>query len=665
MSPSGDISMNGKISAIYIDGIPSNLSGNDLSAFIQSLPANTIEKIEVVSNPGTSYDANTSGGVINIVTQGRGLKGVNGTINLNYGVNNNQKFQSSLLLNVNKKFTTWQTNIGYNYIERDLINNTKQDFLSVNPFQIFERISNTNFSDKQFFVKPSLNIKITDKSNLFLKYSLSFFNTKDFGVSSFNDISNKLPINFLLNDSKGLTKKSNNEFISKYKVKLDDLDRTIEVTSYYSFFNKASKNNSLQDIGGIYNYSINDIRLNLSNFYSRADVSYPFKNIDLMLNAGVKYSYINALTEGKYNLNNLTNLFESPFYSNFIDFDYLESNLAIYSEFKKKLGKFQIGGGLRWENLKYNSKVEQYNKEIKYASGNIFPSLNFLYNITSNISFVSSYSKKISSPSYSDLDPNNSGYFDKYNSSTGNPLLKPSFSNNYEAKITAFNYVFIGANYSKIKDANMVVFEVQDNSILTNKTIKTFSEVNNFSLNFGIPLPFAMFSQGLSFFKSKNINIDKLNYMYINGSYNSYNVKDINNSTGKRAIYSLGCISQIILPGGIKTTAQYNFFSKGTYQIYQITKPIQSFDISISKSFYKKDLRATISVVDVFNTNEINALGKFTNTNINYHQKNDTRVFWFKLSYKFGKLKSQSKENREVEVENKKVENNKDLFPGL
>ena len=55
LSPTGDLNYNGKAVTIYIDGVPSNLSGSDLKNYLQSIPANTIEKIELVENPGASY----------------------------------------------------------------------------------------------------------------------------------------------------------------------------------------------------------------------------------------------------------------------------------------------------------------------------------------------------------------------------------------------------------------------------------------------------------------------------------------------------------------------------------------------------------------------------------------------------------------------------------
>lgn len=73
-SPTGSLILNGKSVAIFIDGSPSTLTGNDLENYLSSLPANAIEKVELIYNPGASFDANASGSVINIITSSKRLK---------------------------------------------------------------------------------------------------------------------------------------------------------------------------------------------------------------------------------------------------------------------------------------------------------------------------------------------------------------------------------------------------------------------------------------------------------------------------------------------------------------------------------------------------------------------------------------------------------------
>ena len=96
-SPTGGLTLNGKGVTINIDGAPSTLSGTDLENYLSSLPGSAIEKAELIYNPGASFDANSSGSIINIVTSSKRLKGVNASFNINYNFNKYQKWERKKL----------------------------------------------------------------------------------------------------------------------------------------------------------------------------------------------------------------------------------------------------------------------------------------------------------------------------------------------------------------------------------------------------------------------------------------------------------------------------------------------------------------------------------------------------------------------------------------
>ena len=81
----GNITVNGKSVEIWIDGKPSYLSGQQLKATLDGTDGNTIEKIEIISNPSAKYDASGQGGIINIKTKRNMSKGLNGMLSAAYG----------------------------------------------------------------------------------------------------------------------------------------------------------------------------------------------------------------------------------------------------------------------------------------------------------------------------------------------------------------------------------------------------------------------------------------------------------------------------------------------------------------------------------------------------------------------------------------------------
>ena len=76
----GNITVNGKSVEIWVDGKPSYLSGQQLKAMLDGTDGNTIEKIEIISNPSAKYDASGQGGIINIKTKRNMMKGLNGML---------------------------------------------------------------------------------------------------------------------------------------------------------------------------------------------------------------------------------------------------------------------------------------------------------------------------------------------------------------------------------------------------------------------------------------------------------------------------------------------------------------------------------------------------------------------------------------------------------
>lgn len=79
-----NIKVNGSSSfKVYVNGRPNNMMSNNPSEVLKSMPANTIKKIEVITNPGPKYDAEGVGGILNIVTVGSGFEGYTATVSAN------------------------------------------------------------------------------------------------------------------------------------------------------------------------------------------------------------------------------------------------------------------------------------------------------------------------------------------------------------------------------------------------------------------------------------------------------------------------------------------------------------------------------------------------------------------------------------------------------
>lgn len=639
-SPTGGLSLNGKGVTIYIDGAPSTLSGNDLENYLSSLPGSAIEKAELIYNPGASFDANASGSVINIVTSSKRLKGVNASFNINYNFNKYQKPSPQILLNGKEKNLSWQTMLGYNYIDRENKSKNGQTFTSFDPDKYIDQNRLTVTTNRNLYFRLGTNYRLSSKSNLLFNYNTNFSNDRDVfdAKTTGSDISD------YLNTGTTKTKGNNHELSLQYKTKLDTLGRTLDIVAFTNIFNRNpnSKTNALEGTTSSYNNFSNDF--GLLNYYLKYDFTIPFEKLKFSLNTGGKFNTIKVNNTGKYNFN-------SPS-TDIIDFDYTETNLAFYAEARKKIKKLNLTAGLRYENFNVDRTgiVDDVNTKINFNNSNLFPNVSALYELTDNVNVSASYSRKIAQPSYSVLDPNGSN-FDQYNSSTGNLLLNPSFFDNYEFKISAMDFIQLGTNYTVSKDHNLFIFNAEPGELVSTQTFQQFDKFKTMSIYANFPIPLDYFLKGKEEFKKRMGNIDKMNYIFLNINYIKNLTEGYDFSFKSNPVWNYAAQAQIMMPWDVKSTMTYFILpANGVWEIYKITKPIQQFDISLNKDFMNKKLKIGVHAFDLFNQNEVNALVSSTNLQTKFFEKNDTRTFRISLTYNFGNLKLE-KENTDIQTE--------------
>ena len=638
-SPSGSITLNSKGVSIYIDGTPTSLSGTDLQNYLATLPANAIEKIELIYNPGASFDASASGSIINIITSAKRKKGINASFNINYNFNKYQKPSPQILLNGKTKDLSWQTMIGYNYIDSESLNITDQNFPSFTPNEHLYQRNLAKFTNRNFYFRTGTNYKLNEKSNLLFNYNLNMANDRITNQATTTGTG----IDYS-NFGYAKNKNNNHELSLQYKTKLDTIGRTLDVTAFSNFFNKKPTTISQGQSNGDATYYNGFADFKLANYYLKYDFAIPFNTINFSLNTGGKYNIIKVTDNGIYNLNSASN--------SVIDFDYTENNLAFYIEARQKIKKFNFTAGLRFEDYKVDRTATQNSTETKinFKNTNFFPNVSALYEMNENVNFSASYSKKIQQANYNTLDPNNFANFDQYNTSQGNPFLKPTFFDNFELKMTAFQFLSLGGNYTIAEDKNFFIFNAEPGELISTQTFQQFDKVKTFSLFTSIPLPLDYFFKGKAEFEKRMNNMEKMNYIMFKFNYIKVQTEGYDFSFKNKPIFNYAAEAQFILPWNIKNSMSYYILPKGTWEIYNITKPIQQFDISFSKDFMNKNLKIGLHCFDVFNANEVNAKVSSTNLQTQFYQKQDSRTFRLSLVYNFGNL-SLKKDNTNIDVD--------------
>lgn len=641
--PGGGFAIGGQMASVYFENVPSSLSTDDLMNLLKSLPASSVETIEIISNPGASFDANVSGAIININSIGKPTKWLSGTVTLNYGLNQNQKISPSLVLSGRQTKWSWQFQVGYSNYERSNRDTSARVFNSFSPEIGLNSDRQEQTRSSYYYFKPSVTLNFSKRSSLILNYNGSMGDYRIRGNSE-TESPGMTPAIALQTDYNSRNYGMGNDGMVKFRQEFDTLKRVLNVTGFYSNYQNRSKRSNTQQVLSMNDFSILDYYMNINRFYLRADAEIPFEKIKFYVNTGVKYSLMHVDNIGSYNLNNASSdIFENRVYASEIDFDYTEDNLAGYVDLKKKLGKkVTIGAGLRAENFTLR-RASNVTVTARNNYFNFFPSFNAIYRMNSMVNVIGTYSRKIGIPGFSQYDPNNSGYYDSFSSSSGNTNLRPNFYDNAQFKVTVLDYAQVSVNFTHSQFLNLSEVVAEPNSLQTVQTYRTYRDVNSINYFMALPVPFALFTKGLKFL-DEPVEIDKMSFLYIYSSFTKTTIPEYNYVNKNKGMWTLGVYSQFILPWKIRMNVEYYLTGKGNYQVYEFVRNRSALDVSFSREFYDKKLKTSLSFEDIFNTDQSNGRVSFPNIHMTSYSKQDTRIIWFKVSYSFGKVEKNDSE---------------------
>lgn len=592
----------GKQLAVYMDGRPLNISSNELNSFLEGMPANSVEKIEIITQPGAEFPATSGGAIMNIITNKNAKKYLTATYSGNYSFTNDDKYRSrtgnSLNLNARNKYFGWQLNVGQNYRESSMVSN--QDYLAY---------INSDRINRGVFAKSAVTFDI-GMDRLLLNYDF-YKNGSDVNNFSSGTFQNTPYAQYSYQDSENYR----NEAVATYQKKFADKTTKLDFkASYTQADSQFDQQNASQTQKVLDNSSV----MNVANF--RIDYSQPIKLLD---EGKVSFGGVYEKQNYKTNSFGLMNL------------DYQKLNAAAYLEFQAKLKNIDFILGTRAEDYDisgtaYNYKTNLYDDLTAFKKFKFFPNASVQYNFAKQVYFALNYNRKISLPSISVLNPNNTTYVGPNSQSGGNPNLQPTIYDNFEAKLSAVDYVFIGYNVNIAKNQVVQKVERKGDVIINSQTNVAEMKIHNF--NVGFPIPFAIFNTPLSELMKFNMNPDKMNFVYIYAAYQLHQLPDIST----KGFWIFNFMTQLILPQDIKFVANYSYLTpKGNYYYFVADKPFNnSLNLNISKKFLDDRLNVSLFADDVFNTQKMALYSVASAPNVYLSSKNDTRKFGISLNYK-------------------------------
>ena len=639
----------GKILDVYLNGRPLNISTNDLTSFLEGMPANSIEKIEVITQPGAEFPASSGGAIMNIITNKNANKYLTATYSGNYAFTNEDKFRSrtnnSLSLNARNKYFGWQLRVGQSYRESEMVSN--QDNL------VF---SNTDRIARGTFAKAGVTFDLGN-DKLLLNYDVYSNNNDNVTLSNG---SFRLPSDLINNFTALDAAKTNSlrqEAVITYQKRFDEKNKKLDFQAGYT----RSDNDFYQD--NIYNQSTvnglqnqgrlldNNSVMQVSNF--KVDFSQPIKILDEgKVSFGGFYENQIFDTESK----GITNL------------DYQRNTASTYLEFQAKLKKFDFVLGTRAENydisgttrLTDGGGILQEQALIPFNKFKLFPNASIQYNLMNQVYLALNYNKKITLPSISALNPNNNTFTGPNSTITGNPYLQPTIFDNFEIKLSAFDYAFVGYNVSSI-DNQVAQLLSREGDVIKNEQVNIPNmRIHNF--NVGMPIPFMIFTTPLSEIMKVNFNPDKINFLYVYAGYVKHEIKEID----PKGMFILNLMAQIMLPSEIKMTANYNVLSKKAgFYYFESERPFnERFDLTFSKKFLNEKLTVSVYGNDLFNTQVTQLHSRpLVGNSVFLYNKTDTRNFGFSVNYKIPTKNKLAKEDANILKQTNQTDNNGGVVP--
>ncbi len=622
---------------VQIDGKQSYLSEQELIDLLKNTPSDNIEKIELITNPSSKYDAAGNSGIINIKFKKNKNFGTNGTVTAGGGITSRNLLRGNGSLSLNHregKVSIFGTVNGFkgegfntNHIERSIPYEGKKTY--------FDQYSGMNWSAYNYSFRGGVDYYISDKTTVGVlasgfkngfegprttdtkilddnKVLSQTYNTQSVNDNNLNNITANLNLKHLFDDKgKELT----------FDVDYVNYDRSGGTYMDTRYFNPDGSSVGVPEI--MRNQTPSKINIGVA----KIDFTRPVGKGKIEV--GAKSSLVTAE-------NNM--VFENQFDSKWeLDpnrsnqFNYDENINAAYGNYSGQLNaktKFQLG--LRLEHTSSTGNSVTMNKINKREYVNLFPSVFLSRDLDSNNVLNLSYSYRIDRPNYQSLNPFEY-YLDPYTFSRGNPLLKPQYTHSFQLVHVFKQFLNTTLAYSRTKD--MIVGEVTYQIPEENKTYIMADNLNNqdyWSLNVSAPVP-------VTKWWNMQTNATAV-YMHYNTYYQEaiYDLKAFSWNGSLNNTFTLGKGWTAELSGWYNSPAVYDLFK---------SRSMGMINAGIQKTMLEKKATLRLNVNDIFWMNSFRGETRFEDIDLKVHSKWPSRQVRITFTYRFG--------NQNVKVRNR------------
>lgn len=629
----GNVSLRGSSNVrILIDGKPSGLMGISPAKALEQIPANTIESIEIITNPSVRYDAEGLAGIINIILKKDRAAGFNGLLNVTTGYPHRHNVNLTFNYKVEKMNFFGTLGMGYrqspgsvDYHRETTINDTVT-ILDQDGDWTRGGFSQTYKLGMDYFVGKKSTITISGG------YSPSTSDnerTTEYFTYDYSDLLREQSFRATLKDETESAADFNFGYVQQLKKKGQKMSIDFRISE--------GLEDELEDINQEYkllDYTLdlsspliqrNNIKEQQRNIVAQIDYVVPMEKsgkIEFGYKSGFQFKDIDYQVEEYSDSSNA--FFNLDGVSNHFIYD--EDVHAVYGLYANKINKLSYQAGLRMEQTFVNSTLKETNEVYTKEYLNFFPSVHLSQELTEKDRLSLSYSRRIKRPRSRNLNPFNS-YADPLNQWVGNPDLNPELTHSFEiGHLKYWEKSFLGSSiYYRHTDSVITRIRLIDSDGVSTTQPYNLSTKDQF----GVELTFS----------------NELTKKWkVNGSFNYFrSILDggiLGEQYNADAFSYTGRLnSNIKLGKGINFQIMYNY--RGARVTAQGTRKAMSFmDMGIKMDILKKKGSLNLKLSDVFNTRvfvmETFGEGFYIET----RYRHASRVFFINFTYKINKYKA-------------------------
>lgn len=630
----GTVSLRGNENVnVLIDGKPSALAG-DLEAILEQIPASSIEKVEVITNPSAKYDADGTTGIINIVLKKSKLSGFHGNVSASASFGN--QYNGSLALNYRTNKINVFANYGYRYADVYRRSSTDRTTFRPNDNLLLEQTEEGMRLRESHNIKTGLEWFVSETSVFNVSSTISFGqNQSDENLLNNQFFASGAPLRFYERTGIELGDNFGYDLSAGWRTEIDgNTDHVISADVQFGQSNRDRNNDIVnrdldplgEPLNGVEEIERNEITRFNETFNIQADYVRPIHDGKGKIETGFK-STTRGIQNGFFGeqLDLDTELFIEQINRN-NDFNFTESVNALYASYGRQIERFSFQGGLRAEQVFSRSELITTDEEFRNDYFSLFPSAFVTYSLNDKSDVNVSYSRSINRPSAWQLNPFPS-FRDELNIFRGNPFLLPEYINAMEAAYSLRTKRTVWMVSVYMQDASDVArrFNRVDENGVTNGTWENLDRMQSYGLELVA-------------------NTELTKWWSFNLSGNAYR-RDNNGSNLQDGLSNTAYSWSLRGMSTMKFDKGWNIQLSGFYRAPEefVQGRFSGFwytDIAIRKSVLKQKGSITVNLRDMFDTRE------FTFNIIDpafeqeRYRKRQSRFLFFTFTYKFGKLEA-------------------------